>query len=55
MSEIQKQSLALNATELARLAEQIKVWGRDLGFQAVAITDTGLSQAEKTLQHWLEQ
>ena len=55
MSEIQKQSLAHNATELARLAEQIKVWGRDLGFQAVAITDTGLSQAEKTLQHWLEQ
>ena len=55
MSEIQKQSLALNAAELAKLAEQIKAWGRDLGFQAIAITDTDLNQAEKMLQQWLQQ
>lgn len=36
-----------------QLAEQIKLWGRELGFQQVAITDTELTQASERLQQWL--
>ena len=36
------------------LANRIKQWGRELGFQAVGIADTELSKAENHLQHWLE-
>jgi epoxyqueuosine reductase len=35
------------------LAERIKQWGLELGFQQVGITDTNLSDAEQHLQHWL--
>ncbi|MEL6748813.1 MAG: tRNA epoxyqueuosine(34) reductase QueG [Pseudomonadota bacterium] len=37
------------------LADQIKCWGRALGFQQVGITDTDLSTAETHLQDWLDQ
>lgn len=40
---------------LRDLAEQIKSWGRALGFQQVGITDTDLSEAEAHLQAWLAQ
>lgn len=40
---------------LAELADSIKVWGRDLGFQQVAITDTDLDSAAQHLSNWLEQ
>ena len=40
---------------LAPLAERIKSWGLSLGFQQVGITDTELSQAEKSLQQWLDK
>lgn len=36
-----------------QLANEIKQWGRELGFQQVGITDTDLSQAEKRLNEWL--
>jgi epoxyqueuosine reductase len=36
------------------LAEQIKVWGQQLGFQQVGITDTDLSTEEIKLQQWLD-
>ena len=55
MSEIQNQSPSHNQVQLAKLAEQIKAWGKELGFQQVAITDTDLSAAEKSLSHWLDQ
>jgi epoxyqueuosine reductase len=35
------------------LAEKIKRWGEELGFQQVGITNTDLSQAEERLQTWL--
>jgi epoxyqueuosine reductase len=37
------------------LSQQIKHWGRQLGFQSVGISDTELSQAEQYLQAWLDQ
>lgn len=36
------------------LAATIKMWGRELGFQAVGIADTDLSAAEPRLGAWLE-
>ena len=36
------------------LAAQIKGWGRELGFQQVAITDIDLDQASQRLQQWLD-
>jgi epoxyqueuosine reductase len=36
-----------------RLAAQIKQWGREMGFQAVAIAGVDLSEAEPRLLEWL--
>lgn len=41
--------------DLQQLAEQIKQWGRDLGFQQVGICDTDLSAEEPKLQAWLNK
>ena len=41
--------------DLQQLAEQIKQWGRDLGFQQVGICDTDLSAEEPKLQAWLDK
>jgi len=38
---------------LNQLAADIKVWGRELGFQQVGITDIDLGDAEARLQAWL--
>lgn len=40
---------------LTRLANDIKQWGRGLGFQQVGISDTNLSDAEQHLHDWLAQ
>ncbi len=37
----------------AALVSQIRAWAHDLGFQAVGISDTDLSTAEKGLLEWL--
>lgn len=37
----------------ASFAENIKQWGRELGFQQVGITDTQLQEAETHLLNWL--
>ncbi len=39
----------------ARLATDIKAWGRELGFQQTGIADTDLSAAETHLLSWLGQ
>src|SRR5262245_21657362 len=39
----------------ALLAERIKAWGLELGFQAVGIADADLSAAEPRLLEWLAQ
>ncbi|MFH4540288.1 tRNA epoxyqueuosine(34) reductase QueG [Vibrio alginolyticus] len=36
-----------------QLAQQIKVWGKELGFQKVGICDVDLSEHEAALQKWL--
>lgn len=41
--------------DLYQLAQQIKQWGKDLGFQQVGITDTDLSAEEPRLQAWLDK
>lgn len=38
---------------LATLAAAIKGWGRELGFQQIAITDTALADAGQRLKNWL--
>ncbi len=40
---------------LRDLADSIKAWGNELGFQQVGITDTDLTQAEKFLHQWLNE
>jgi epoxyqueuosine reductase len=44
----------LDEAALAALAQRIKTWGRELGFGAVGISDTDLSEAEAALAAWLE-
>jgi epoxyqueuosine reductase len=39
--------------DYSRLAQSIRGWGRDLGFQAVGIADADLSAAEPRLLEWL--
>jgi epoxyqueuosine reductase len=43
-----------NSINWQHLAEQIKVWGQQLGFQQVGITDTDLTSEEPKLQQWLD-
>ncbi len=40
--------------DLHTLADNIKTWGLELGFQKLAVTDTGLSADEARLQTWLD-
>src|SRR3954467_12707606 len=37
----------------AELAQEIRAWGRELGFQEVGIADADLSHAEPRLLEWL--
>jgi epoxyqueuosine reductase len=41
------------ANEMSALAQDIKRWGRELGFADIGITDTDLSQAESGHQEWV--
>ncbi|MDQ2076375.1 tRNA epoxyqueuosine(34) reductase QueG [Marinimicrobium sp. ABcell2] len=43
------------SVDFRQLAADIKVWGRELGFQQVGITDTDLSAEEPALQEWLDK
>jgi epoxyqueuosine reductase len=45
----------MHERDLTELAQQIKQWGRELGFAAVGIADRDLSAAEAGLQAWLAQ
>ena len=45
----------MHEQDLSRLAEQIKHWGRELGFAAVGIADGELGAAEAGLQAWLDR
>jgi len=45
----------INSIDLVRLVDNIKAWGRALGFQQVGISDVDLGQHEHHLNNWLEQ
>ena len=45
----------LPQSELEQLAQKIKQWGQELGFQKVGITDLDLQKHEATLQKWLDK
>jgi epoxyqueuosine reductase len=45
----------LDSQALKQLAENIKAWGKALGFQQVGICDVDLSRHEKHLQTWLDK
>ncbi|MFT5116898.1 MAG: epoxyqueuosine reductase [Kiritimatiellia bacterium] len=40
---------------LLALVDEIQVWARELGFQAVGISDVELGEHRDHLQHWLDQ
>lgn len=42
-----------SSDKLEQLAELIPIWGRELGFQAVGISDINLQDQEQDLQQWL--
>ena len=46
---------ALQSIDLNRLTDDIKAWGRALGFQQVGISDIDLGQHEQFLSNWLEK
>jgi len=50
-----RRSRSVRHIDLAKLAATIKMWGRELGFQAVGIADTDLSTAEPRLAAWIER
>jgi epoxyqueuosine reductase len=48
-------NLRSSGMDYAALAQNIKLWGVELGFQAVGIADADLSAAEPRLLEWLAQ
>jgi epoxyqueuosine reductase len=40
--------------DFSKLADDIKIWGRELGFQQIGISDIDLSDAESHLNNWLQ-
>jgi epoxyqueuosine reductase len=45
----------MNIPDFTTLAQQIKLWGRELGFQQVGITDVDAGPHAAWLQDWLDQ
>ena len=43
----------MTETELQDLADNIKIWGRELGFQQIGITHIELDEHEARLKEWL--
>ena len=41
--------------DFSALAATLKQWGLELGFDAVGITDTELTEAESHLHNWLSK
>ncbi len=46
---------AISTEFLQQLSQQIKVWGRELGFQQLGICDIDLAEDEQRLQAWLDK
>ncbi len=43
----------MNNRAYLQLADNIKCWGQELGFQQIGITDSGLDAAERHMDQWL--
>lgn len=54
-SKPERDDLNLSAKQLSELASNIKVWGVEMGFDAVGISDGELSKHEAHLNKWLEK
>ena len=46
--------IKMSDINFSKLADDIKTWGRELGFQQIGISDIELSDAESHLQSWLQ-
>ena len=46
---------SFSETHWGKLVEQIKVWGKALGFAEIGITDINLKEANAGLQNWLAE
>ncbi|ARN74357.1 tRNA epoxyqueuosine(34) reductase QueG [Oceanicoccus sagamiensis] len=46
---------AISNIDLLSLMEDIRAWGRELGFQQIGISDINLDQPRQHLQSWLEK
>ena len=46
---------ALSAATLYKLAQDIRGWAHDLGFDSIGISATDLSEAALALREWLQQ
>jgi len=54
-SELEPSTSDLSAKQLSELASNIKIWGVEMGFDAVGISDGELSKHEAHLNKWLEK
>ena len=50
-----KQATQQPATDPRELANAIRRWGEELGFQQIGFSDIDLAQAEKRLAEWLDK
>ncbi|PMN93266.1 tRNA epoxyqueuosine(34) reductase QueG [Enterovibrio norvegicus] len=53
-SDLMSNSRSSSSINLNQLAENIRLWGRELGFQHIGIADIDLRQHEAQLQRWLD-
>ena len=44
----------IDSIDLIQLSDNIKAWGKALGFQQIGICDVDLSRHENALQAWLD-
>jgi epoxyqueuosine reductase len=54
LSQAGPESGASEERDWGELLARIRAWGRELGFQALGVSDTELSEAEAGLARWLE-
>lgn len=55
MDTTQSKEIVPQSRYFTELLLKIKVWGKALGFQEIAISDTDLDQADAQLQAWLDK
>jgi epoxyqueuosine reductase len=53
-NQLANDQFATKQIDLIQLSENIKLWGKALGFQQVGISDIDLKQHEAKLQQWLD-